>query len=65
MTEALELREGQVLTGALFSEPMRVETVRASGSSWTVGLVGTQSERFRKVSLSATDLEGLTILDPE
>jgi len=64
MTETLELREGQVLTGSLFSEPMRVETVRASGSSWTVGLVGTQSERFRKVTLSVGDLEDLTILDP-
>jgi len=64
MTETIELREGQVLTGALFSEPMRVETVRESGNSWTVGLVGTQSERFRKVSLSTDDLENLTILDP-
>jgi len=43
---------------------MRVETVRASGDgAWTVGLVGMQSERFRKVTLSVRDLEGLTILD--
>src|SRR3989442_4498941 len=55
---------GQVLTGPLFSEPMRVETVQASGpASWVVGLVGTQSERFRKVTLSTADLAALTILD--
>ena len=57
-------REGQVLRGPLFSEPMRVETVRANGRwSWVVGLVGTQSERFRKVTLTGADLEGLTVLD--
>jgi len=58
------LREGQILTGPLFNEPMRVETVQANGaSSWVVGLVGTQSERFRKVTLSSDDLGRLTILD--
>lgn len=58
------LREGQILTDSLFSEPMRVETVRANGpGTWVAGLVGTQSERFRKVTLTVRDLEGLTILD--
>ncbi len=58
------LREGQVLTGSLFSEPMRVETVRANGpDAWVAGLVGTQSERFRKVTLTSRDIEGLTILE--
>jgi superfamily II DNA or RNA helicase len=58
------LREGQILTGSLFSEPMRVETVRANGpDTWVAGLVGTQSERFRKVTLTTRDIEGLTILD--
>ncbi len=57
-------REGQILTGALFNEPMRVETVRANGPHiWVVGLVGTQSERFRSVTLTLRDLEALTILD--
>ncbi|GBD26509.1 hypothetical protein HRbin30_01841 [bacterium HR30] len=57
------VREGQILTGPLFSEPMRVETVRVNGpDTWVVGLVGTQSERFRKVTLTRRDLEGLTIL---
>jgi len=58
------LQEGQILTGALFNGPMRVETVRANGpDTWAVGLVGTQSERFRKVTLSSQDLERLKILD--
>ncbi len=53
---------GQILTGDLFSEPMRVETVRLSPSgTWSVGLVGVQSERFRKVNLSAEELKSLTI----
>jgi hypothetical protein len=43
---------------------MRVETVQANGpSSWVVGLVGTQSERFRKVTLSSADVERLTVID--
>ncbi len=47
------IRDGQILTGPLFSEPTRVETVRANGSdSWVAGLVGTQTERFRRVALS-------------
>jgi superfamily II DNA or RNA helicase len=56
---------GQILTGALFSEPMRVETVRANGAaSWVAGLVGTQSERFRKVTLTAAQVPLLTVLEP-
>ncbi|GBD00301.1 RNA polymerase-associated protein RapA [bacterium HR18] len=63
MNEKL-LREGQILTGPLFPEPMRVETVRANGpDTWVVGLVGIKSERFRQVTLTQHDLEGLTILD--
>jgi hypothetical protein len=64
MAGDLSLTPGQVLTGPLFNEPMRVETVQANGpASWVVGLVGTQSERFRKVTLTAADVAGLTILD--
>ena len=64
MSEALPIREGQVVTGALFSEPMRVETVRANGpGAWIAGMVGMQTERFRKVTLTADDIEKLTILD--
>jgi superfamily II DNA or RNA helicase len=54
----------QILTGTLFNEPMRVETVRANGpDTWIVGLVGTQSERFRSVTLTSRDIEALTIFE--
>ena len=37
------------MTGPLFNEGMRVETVTAADSTaWTLRLVGTRSERFRK-----------------
>ncbi len=63
-TSQNQIREGCIVTGSLFNEPMRVETVSASGDgTWIVGLVGMQTERFRRVSLSARDLEELTILD--
>ena len=55
---------GQILTGALFDEPMRVETVQANGpTSWVLGLVGTRSERFRRVTLSQDDLDRLSVLN--
>ena len=58
------IHEGCIIAGSLFNEPMRVETVRTGGDgNWTLGLVGTQSERFRKVTLTAHDLQGLTIFD--
>jgi superfamily II DNA or RNA helicase len=64
MTQLSPVSPGQILTGAVFNEPMRVETVQANGpASWVVGLVGTQSERFRKVTLTGTDLDRLTVLD--
>lgn len=41
-----------------------METVQANGlASWVVGLVGTQSERFRKVTLTAADLNRLTVIE--
>ena len=64
MTTAPTIAEGQTLTGAQFAEPMRVETVRANGpGTWEVGLVGTRSERFRRVSLTAEDVDSLKIAD--
>ena len=55
---------GQILTGALFNEPMRVETVRDDGNGAVVaGLVGTKSERFRSVRLTQSEIESLTILE--
>jgi hypothetical protein len=57
---------GQILIGPLFNEPMRVETVQSNGAaSWSVGLVGTSSERFRKVTMTADDVPRLTVLDPQ
>jgi hypothetical protein len=64
MSEQGILREGQTLTGPLFNEPMRVETVRSNGTeTWVVGLVGTQTERFRKVTLTSKDIAALRILE--
>ena len=59
------IREGQVLTGPQFSEPMRVETVRTNGiGSVEAGLVGQRTERFRRVTLTSADIASLTIADP-
>jgi len=58
------LSVGQILIGPLFNEPMRLETVQSNGAAgWIAGLVGTNSDRFRKVTITAEDLERLTILD--
>ena len=48
----------------MFNEPMLVETVRPNGTGvWVAGLVGRQSERFRRVTLTEDDIAGLTISD--
>ncbi len=58
------LQEGQILTGPQFSEPMRVETVRANGAGgWQVGLVGQSTERFHRVTMTADDMAALTVTD--
>ena len=58
------IREGQILTGPLFDEPMNVETVRANGpDSVVAGLVGQRTERFRRVTLTAAQIESLAITD--
>ena len=63
---AATIHEGQILTGPLFSEPMLVETVRSDGpGTWIAGLVGQQSERFRRVTLTADDIATLTIADSQ
>jgi len=62
MNEEWAVKPGQVLSGALFNEPMRVETVQPNGpGTWTAELVGTRSERFRSVTLTRRDLQALTI----
>ncbi|RJP35128.1 MAG: DUF3883 domain-containing protein [Candidatus Omnitrophota bacterium] len=56
--------ESQILKSSLFSEPMRIETVQfQENGSCVLGLVGTQTERFRKVNLSAQDFEQIEIVD--
>ena len=64
MAGEIHLREGRVLTGPYFSEPMLVETVRENGSGvWMVGMVGQHSERFRRVTLTEEDISELTIAE--
>ena len=64
MSADITIREGQVLTGAMFREPMRVETVRSNGLGiWVLGLVGQKSERFRRVTLKSDDISNLSIVD--
>jgi hypothetical protein len=61
---SVELREGQILKGPLFNDPMRVITVRSDGGgSGPVGHVGVKSERFRNVALSCRDLASLAVLE--
>lgn len=64
MVNACPIHPGQILTGTLFNEPMRVETVRANGiDTWIAGLVGLQTERFRSVTLTSAQIKGLQIVD--
>ncbi len=62
MADNPPLCRGQTVTRPLFDEPMKVETVEANGrESWTVGLVGSKSEKFRRVILTAADLQALRL----
>ena len=59
------ITEGQILTGVMFNEPMRVVTARASGAGAViVGLVGQSSGQFREVTLTAEDIAQLNAIDP-
>ena len=43
---------------------MRVETIHANGAdAWDAGLVGVESERLRRVALTAEDVASLTVTD--
>lgn len=66
MTAQISINPGVVLTGSLFSEPVRVETVQENGAAgWVLGVVGLQSERFRRVTLSDADLSKIKVLRSE
>jgi SNF2 family DNA or RNA helicase len=57
-------KEGQLLVGPLFNEPMLVETVRPGGAAmWSVGLVGSRTHQFRRVQLSEDDMGLLRIVE--
>ena len=57
--------EGQVLTGAQFAEPVRVETIKqVSPGAWEVGVSGLNSQKFRKVTLSTEDFKGISASTP-
>ena len=59
------ITEGQILTGVMFNEPMRVVTTRQSGTGTVIaGLVGQSSRQFREVTLTAGDIAQLKTLDP-
>jgi hypothetical protein len=63
-TDDLVPREGHILTGSLFSEPVRVATVRLTGpGTWVLGVVGVGSERYRSVTLTAAELATLRFTD--
>ena len=64
MSAEVPIREGQILAGPLFNEPMQVETIRTNGLGvWVAGLVGQRSEQFRRVTLTSDDISNLTIAD--
>ena len=59
------ITEGQILTGVMFNEPMRVVTTRQSGTGTVIaGLVGQSSGQFREVTLTAEDIAQLNAIDP-
>ena len=59
---AITVRPGQVISGPLFSESMRVATVSANGPDFgELGLVGHTSGRFSQVRLTAEELRTVSI----
>lgn len=58
------IQEGQLITDPKFTEPMRMETIKPDGpDSWVAGLVGQNTETFRRVTLTSDDLVNLSIAD--
>jgi len=60
------IQRGCTIEGPQFNEPMRVEAVETENDGRLVlGLVGTRTQKFRRVHISATELDGLKILPAE
>lgn len=56
----LSLSRGEILEGALFAEPMRVETISPEGPGrWTLGPVGLYTERYPRVSVTDNGISNL------
>ena len=59
-----KIAEGQILTGVMFNEPMRVLTTRQNGPGIVItGLVGQNSGQFREVTLTEDDISRLNAID--
>lgn len=55
---------GEVLSGSLFSEPMRVVTVApVAADTWELGLVGVKTQVFRSASLTSAEIRTLKVQD--
>ena len=62
---ATTITEGQILTGDIFNEPMRVVTTRQNGPGRIIaGLVGQNSGQFREVTLTEEDMASLSAIEP-
>ena len=65
MATDTSIQQDQIVTGPLFNEPMRVVIVRPNGTdSVEAGLVGLETNGFRSVTLTASDIANLKITDP-
>ena len=64
MSNGALIREGQVLTGRAFNEPMRVVTVRSVGEgALEAGLVGERTQQFRLAILTSEDIAELKVVE--
>ena len=64
MSNIPEIKEGQILTGVVFNEPMRVVISRQGGAGTVIaGLVGQNSGQFREVTLTEDDIAQLNAIE--